>query len=83
MKKRSEKSGLKLHEFLLLLEEKDRWYQLDHIREDAIMVTTAVPGERWEIEFFEDGHVEVEVFKSDGHMFDEEFLKKNRKRLWT
>jgi hypothetical protein len=26
------------------------------------MVQIAVPGERWEVEFFEDGHVEVEVF---------------------
>ena len=30
------------------------------------MVTVAVPGERWEIEFFEDGHVEVEKFLSQG-----------------
>jgi len=28
------------------------------------MVDIAVPGERWEVEFFEDGHVEVEVFRS-------------------
>ncbi len=28
------------------------------------MVHVAVPSERWEIEYFADGHVEVEVFRS-------------------
>ncbi len=30
------------------------------------MVKVAVPGERWEVEFFEDGRVDVEVFRSSG-----------------
>jgi len=30
------------------------------------MVEVHVPGARWEVEFFADGHVEVEVFKSAG-----------------
>ena len=30
------------------------------------MVTVAVPGERWEIEFINDGTVEVERFESAG-----------------
>lgn len=30
----------------------------------AILVTIAVPGERWEVEFRESGEVEVEVFVS-------------------
>ena len=33
--------------------------RLEHVR-DALMVSLATPGERWEIEFFEDGSVEVE-----------------------
>ncbi len=28
------------------------------------MVEVAVPGERWEVEFFADDHVEVEIFLS-------------------
>ncbi|MCU1222672.1 MAG: hypothetical protein JWQ42_765 [Edaphobacter sp.] len=32
----------------------------------AIMVEVTVPGERWEIEFHEDGQIGVEVFKSRG-----------------
>jgi len=41
-----------------------------HIVRDGLMVSVAVPGERWEIEFFEDGRVELERFVSQG-VFDE------------
>jgi hypothetical protein len=34
------------------------------------MVTVAVPGERWEIEFLDDGSVEVERFVSAGTIED-------------
>ena len=52
--------------FLNDLRESKITYRLGHHRDDAIMVEIAVPGERWEVEFFEDGTVETEVFKSDG-----------------
>lgn len=42
------------------------------------MVEVAVPGERWEAEFFADGEVAVEVFRSAG-MEGEEALA----RLWA
>jgi hypothetical protein len=41
-------------------------YELAIVRRDALMVSVAVPGERWEIEFFDDGHIEVEKFLSQG-----------------
>jgi hypothetical protein len=31
---------------------------------DAVMVRVFIPGERWEVEFFPDGSVEVEVYRS-------------------
>ncbi|WP_240519120.1 hypothetical protein [Bacillus cereus] len=34
------------------------------------MVEVAVPGERWEIEFMEDGTVEIEKFIGDGDFYD-------------
>lgn len=34
------------------------------------MIQIAVPGERWEVEFFPDDGVEVERFRSDGTMGD-------------
>jgi hypothetical protein len=36
------------------------------------MVNVAVAGERWEVEFFEDGSVEVERFVSSGGINGEE-----------
>jgi hypothetical protein len=41
-------------------------FQLLVDRTEAVMITVAVPGERWEIEFFADGSVEVERFVSQG-----------------
>ncbi|WP_265525072.1 hypothetical protein [Paenibacillus sp. JDR-2] len=34
------------------------------------MVEVAVPGQRWEIEFMDDGAIEIEKFISDGEMYD-------------
>lgn len=45
-------------------------HRLSHPREDAVMIEAAVPGERWEIEVFEDGHIEFERFRSSGHLGD-------------
>lgn len=38
------------------------------------MLIASVPGERWEIEVFEDNSVEVEVFASKGEIRGEAFL---------
>ena len=51
-------------------------YRLSHQRDDALMVEIAVPGERWEIEFLEDGSIEAEVFRSDGTILDAAVLPK-------
>jgi hypothetical protein len=59
--------------FLDRLEEANISYRLDHVR-DSVMIIAAIPGERWEIEFFEDGHVEVERFISSGDIEDETAL---------
>ena len=39
------------------------------------MVLITVPGERWEVEFFGDGSVEVERFRSHGEIGGEESLQ--------
>ncbi len=64
----------KLLDFIDELKALKLWYRLDKVR-DAIMIQVAVPGERWEIEFFEDGHVELERFHSDGEIDDEHGLR--------
>jgi len=33
------------------------------------MLVVTLPGERWEVEFFDDREPEVEVFRSDGTIF--------------
>jgi hypothetical protein len=35
------------------------------------MVEIAVPGQRWEVEFMDDGSIQVEKFISSGQIFDE------------
>ena len=67
------KPFVKLLEFLDRLETAKIHYRLEHVRE-SIMVMADVPGERWEIEFFEDGHVEVERFRSLGGISRDEGL---------
>ncbi len=54
--------------FLKHLTDAHIHYTLAAHREEAIMVLVTVPGERWEIEFFSDGTVEVERFVSNGEI---------------
>ncbi len=56
--------------FLNKLEERSIFYKLNKVRNEAIMVEVAVPGQRWEIEFLEDGTVDIEKFLSDKDMYD-------------
>ena len=58
-------ANAELLKFLDRLEGAKVPYRLNHVR-DSIMVEIAVPGERWEIEFFADCHVEFERFMSSG-----------------
>ena len=54
----------KLLDFLDKLEERHIYFELCRVRSEAIMVRVDVPGERWEVEFFADGNIETEVFRS-------------------
>lgn len=64
----------KLVGFLSQLEHQNIHYTLAHHRDEAIMVSVAIPGERWEIEFFNNGAVEVERFISRGNLVGKEVL---------
>ena len=59
--------------FLEKLEESNIYFKLNKIR-DSILVEIAVPGARWEVEFMQEGTVEVEKFTGSGEMFDESEL---------
>ena len=54
----------KLLEFLSELSKRNINHKLASYREETIMVEIALPGERWEVEFFADGEIEVEIFHS-------------------
>ncbi len=66
----------KLLDFLRTLDERRIYYTLGHHRDETVMVKVSVPGEHWEVEFFEDGGVEVEVFRSSGGLEGEEALER-------
>ncbi len=56
------------------LEAANIYFVIARYREDAISVSAAVPGERWEIDVLEDGEVDIERFVSDGTIEDESAL---------
>lgn len=65
----------KLVAFLERLDEAKISYSLQHSRDDAVMVLAYAPGEYWEIEFMEDGDVDIERFRSNGEIHDESMLE--------
>lgn len=69
-----------LLQFLQRLESRKIWYRMS-LGRDAVMVLLSIPGERWEVEFFPDGQVEVERFVSTGQIEDEESLPKLFEKL--
>jgi hypothetical protein len=50
-------------------------YQMQHSRDDALMVTAFAPGEYWEIEFVDDGSIDIERYRSDGKIYDASILE--------
>lgn len=60
--------------FLNKLEDKNIYYKLNKIRNEAIMIEVVVPGQRWEVEFLGDGTIDVEKFISDKGYYDESEL---------
>jgi hypothetical protein len=53
-------------EFRRELERRHVAHEFRIVRVEALMMSVAVPGERWEIEFFDDGRIELERFISQG-----------------
>ncbi len=60
--------------FLNQLQQSKISYNLAHHRDEALMVIISVPGERWEVEFLDDGSIETERFISEGEIEGEEAL---------
>lgn len=67
----------KLLDFLERLERENLWYRLEYIRPETICVCIVIPGEHWEVEFFDDGHIEFERFVTTSEIGDEAALEKH------
>jgi hypothetical protein len=52
--------------FCVALNERGAAYGLSVDRPEAIRVTLDIPGERWEIDFFSDRHIELERYIGQG-----------------
>jgi hypothetical protein len=57
-------------ELLGRLEAAKIHFTLARHQEDAITIEVAVPGQRWEIDYYGNGRMDVEIFKSDGIVRD-------------
>jgi len=59
-----------LLQFIRDMESRNIHFSLKHTRldptHDSLMLTLVMPGRIWEIEFFDDGQVEIEKYKSEG-----------------
>lgn len=61
--------------FLERLDKAKIPYQMQHSRDDALMVLAYAPGQYWEVEFMENGEVDIERYRSDGHIDDASVLE--------
>lgn len=61
-------------DFVNRLGEHGIHYRLSHTSPFTIMVEIAIPGERWEVEFFANGDVWVETFITTVDIYGEEKL---------
>ena len=70
-----------LHEFIRELEATKTYFSLTSVREGAVMIEVALVDERWEIEFFDDRPLQIEVYRSDGTIFGPEKLAELQQRI--
>lgn len=60
-----------LYRVIRLLEQERVHYRLDRHRDDAIMITATLVGQRIEIDVFEDGHIEYSRFSGNEDVEDD------------
>jgi hypothetical protein len=67
-----------LCDFLGRLNEAHISYRLQMVSEcaDSILVEIAIPGERWEVNFYVDGRIYVEKFIGNGEVFGAKELQR-------
>lgn len=66
----------KLIDFLNRLDKVKIYYTLDHTSDDSVLVSVAVPGQIWEVQFMLDGEVAIEKFVSKGEIYEEQEIER-------
>lgn len=61
-----------LYELLSDLDDRHLFYTLGRHRPDTILISITVPGERIEIDVFDDGHMEMSRFSGDESVIDDQ-----------
>ena len=65
----------KLLDLLNKLDDAHISFDVKHVRAETVMVLVHLPAEYWEVEFFENGQVEIEIYTSlNGVVGGEELL---------
>ena len=67
-----------IEKFVKLLDELEAahiFFRLQRNSTVGISIEVVVPGQRWEIDVLDDGEVAIEIFRSDGKIFDEAKLE--------
>jgi hypothetical protein len=62
-----------LPSFLDALDQRHLSYTLGRFR-DSVCVTVAIPGEHWEVEFMDEGGIEIERYIGSGEIADQRVL---------
>ncbi len=61
--------------FIDRLEQAEIPFELRRDRYDGVSVVTSAPGEMWQVDFLDDGTIDIERFHSNGHIDDEDALE--------
>ncbi|PFH20449.1 hypothetical protein [Burkholderia sp. JKS000303] len=61
-----------VYELLRDLDDRRLFYTLGRHRPDTILISITVPGERIEIDVFDDGHMEMSRFSGDESVIDDQ-----------
>ena len=69
-------SASKIHSLLKEIEAAKIHYRLARHDGETITIEAVVPGQRWEIQVFEDGKVQAEIFSSSGSIVDENAIRR-------
>lgn len=65
----------RLFEFIDFLEEKGIYHELKHFQKDIITVELDLPGEKWEIDFNDEGIYYIERFVLDESIRQEDMME--------